>query len=266
MTLVFCGLGLNPEDLTQRIHQQLKKADIVYLDGYTSFFSGMTRSSGSLKDQLSTILERPIILAERHLFEEESNNIIDLLTKGKKIVILVPGDPFSATTHVSIWEQAVKKGIPVSVFHNTSILSAAPSISGLHPYKFGRVATVTFPENPSQYPYEIVCANLTIDAHTLLLHDIDVPNHRFLVVDEALNYILQMEQKLGKSGGKISKDTPCIGLFSVGSSDCFVRAGKLSDVEQFDWSNVGPPQCTIICASLHPTELDSVRILHSATF
>ena len=264
MTLVFCGLGLNPEDLTQRMHTELKKAEIVYLDGYTSIFSSGVFSPEDLRDYLSQVLKCPIVLAERHWFEEDSDKILGVLAEGRNVAIIVPGDPFSATTHVSIWEQAVRRGISVEIFHNTSILSAAPSISGLHPYKFGRVATVTFPDNFSQYPYEIVCANLTIDAHTLLLHDIDVPRNRFLTVDEALNYLLQMEQKFEKSGGKISKNTPCLGLFSVGSSDCFVCAGKISDVLEIDWSNIGPPQCTIICASLHPTELDAIKILHSA--
>ena len=82
MTLVFCGLGLNPEDLTQRMHTELKKADIVYLDGYTSIFSSGVLSSEDLRDNLSQVLNRPIVLAERHLLEWQAwleGEYIDLI-------------------------------------------------------------------------------------------------------------------------------------------------------------------------------------------
>ena len=56
-------------------------------------------------------------------------------------------------------KRAKEQGITTMIIHNTSILSAVPSHLGLSAYRFGRTATLPFPENKSFYPYDIVAGN-----------------------------------------------------------------------------------------------------------
>ncbi len=76
-----------------------------------------------------------------------------------KAVFLVPGDPFIATTHVTLRIDAEKQGIKTRIVHGTSIMSAIVSLSGLHNYKFGKTVTVPFPENFSETPYNVIAQN-----------------------------------------------------------------------------------------------------------
>ena len=86
------------------------------------------------------------LLARREL-EEENGKVILEAAKTGKTVFLVPGDPFIATTHVTLRIDAEKQGIKTRIVHGTSIMSAIVSLSGLHNYKFGKTVTVPFPEN-----------------------------------------------------------------------------------------------------------------------
>ena len=86
--------------------------------------------------------------------------ILEAAKKGKA-VFLVPGDPFIATTHVTLRIDAEKQGIKTRIVHGTSIISAIVSLSGLHNYKFGKTVTIPFPENFSETPYNVIAQNKT---------------------------------------------------------------------------------------------------------
>ena len=89
-------------------------------------------------------------LLERRNLEDEGGKAILQAAKIGKTVFLVPGDPFIATTHVTLRIDAEKQGIHTRIVHGTSIMSAIVSLSGLHNYKFGKTVTVPFPENLSR--------------------------------------------------------------------------------------------------------------------
>lgn len=66
---------------------------------------------------------RSLIIADRDLVEQGSDDIL-LDAQTENIVLLVVGDPFSATTHTDLFLRAKKTNISCKVVHNASIMNA----------------------------------------------------------------------------------------------------------------------------------------------
>ncbi|RLE55367.1 MAG: diphthine synthase, partial [Candidatus Methanomethylicota archaeon] len=166
--LVFIGLGLNSEkDMSLEGLEAAKNADKVYIDTYTSFMPGLSLA------RLEEIIGKKIIKLKRKDIESpKANEILEAASAGD-VALLVPGDPFVATTHMQLRLEAERRGIKTRVIHASSIFSAIPGETGLFSYKFGRAVTVTFPhgEHISETPYDVVKENLERGLHTLLLLD-----------------------------------------------------------------------------------------------
>ena len=108
-------------------------------------------------------------LVSRRDLEEENGTVILQAAESGKTVFLVPGDPFIATTHVTLRIDAEKHGVKTRVVHGASIISAIVSLSGLHNYKFGKTVTVPFPDNFSATPYDVIVQNKKSGLQTLCL-------------------------------------------------------------------------------------------------
>ncbi len=255
--LTFVGLGLyDCTDLTLRGLEALKKADKVYLDTYTSVVPGFSI------EKLERLVDRKITPVTREVLE--GNGVYSILreAKEKKIVILVPGDPFIATTHISIRLEAENMGIKTEVIHASSIVSSAVSEAGLQVYKFGKVVTLVYPDpEVGFYPissYEVLRDNFNRKLHTLFL--LDLKEDRKMTIRDAVNVLYLLEEKVG--GGLISSETLGIGLARVGSPDAVIKAGALEDLEKYDFGL--PPHTLIIPGSLHPMEAEALVLLCGA--
>lgn len=168
MVLTFVGLGLWDEmDITLRGLEAVKSADVVYAEFYTS------RLSTSV-ERIEKVTGKKISVLERKHLEEESRKLIEE-AKTKNVVVLVAGDPMIATTHSSIMVDAKRMGVDVSVIHNASIVSAIAGITGLHIYRFGKIATISYPYGDviPRTPLDVIKQNHSINAHTLLLLDLN---------------------------------------------------------------------------------------------
>ncbi len=251
--LFFIGLGLGDlKSLPLKGYYVLKSCDLILLDAYTNFFDL------TIPPELTNL---DIKMVSRQELEDNSQEILKE-AKTKKVALLIPGDPFLATTHVTLRMEAIQQGIPHEVIHNASIFSAAPSITGLSAYRFGKVATIPFPENKSSYPYDVCAQNLAIDAHTLFLLDIDVKKNRFLNVVEGLEHLLEVEKT--KNQGVITPTAVFIGLCKIGTPSAIVKAGTIDDFlgHRKFWKEMGAPQALVRCAnSLHFAEKDALRVL-----
>ena len=94
MTLYFIGIGLNDEkDISVKGLELVKKADIVYLENYTS------KNNCNIR-YLEELYGKKIILADRKLVEIDAENTILWKAKTKEVAFLVVVDVFSATTHM----------------------------------------------------------------------------------------------------------------------------------------------------------------------
>src|SRR3989339_2136949 len=183
--LTLIGLGLNDEkDISIKGLEIVKNADIVYLENYTS-------SLQCSKQALDKFYGKEIQLLEREVLEDATAILSQAAYNN--IVLLIVGDVFSATTHISLFQEAKQKGIEVKVVHNASVLTAI-GITGLQLYKFGKTTSIPFLEDHPQLetPYLVLKENQQQGLHTLMLLDLKPELHQFLTVNGALEILLQI--------------------------------------------------------------------------
>ena len=86
--LYLIGLGLGDEkDVTVKGHEAIKACDLVFLEAYTSIL-------GVPKERLEETYGTEIQFAYRETVESESEKILEPAKAGKKVALLVVGDPF----------------------------------------------------------------------------------------------------------------------------------------------------------------------------
>lgn len=247
--LVFIGLGLNDEKgISLNGLEEAKAADYVFMENYTSLMPdfNLKRFEALLGKQVHEVSRRDL---------EEGNGaaILEAAKKGKA-VFLVPGDPFIATTHVTLRIDAEKQGIKTHIIHGASIISAIISLSGLHNYKFGKTVTVPFPENFSETPYNVIAQNKKLGLHTLCLLDLKAAENQYLSINQAIASLSEVEKK--KQEGIAAPDVPVVGVARAGSKNPTLKADYLKDIVNFDFGE--PPYTLIFPGDLHFMEVEAL--------
>jgi diphthine synthase len=236
--LAFVGLGLHDEkDITVRGMEEISGADVVFSESYTSRLSegAISRLSESTGKEVRMLSRKEV---------EDASAILDSCM-GRRVAFLVVGDPLTATTHVDLRLRAHRLFVETVVVHAPSAITAVPGILGLQHYKFGRVATLPYPQEgylPTS-PCEMILENLGRGLHSLVLLDIDSENDRYMTANEGMRLLLEMSSKLGERETRISEDTMVCVVARAGSTDCVASAGKLEDMRL---RNFGPPLHTIV--------------------
>jgi diphthine synthase len=247
--LVFVGLGLNDEKgITVKGLEETKSADVVFMENYTS------RMPDFSLERFEALCGRKVQMITRQMLEEENGELILQAAKVGKAVFLVPGDPFIATTHVTLRIDAEKQGIKTRIVHGTSIMSAIISLSGLHNYKFGKTVTIPFPENFSETPYNVIAQNKKIGLHTLCLLDLKAKENQYLTINQAIKMLQEVEAK--RKGEVITSQTVAVGIARAGSDHPTLKADFIADLAGFDFGE--PPYSLIIPGDLHFMEVDSL--------
>ena len=249
------GLGLNDEKGIS-IHglEEAKTADSVFMELYTSLLPDFSL------ERFEALLGKTITTLSRRNFEEENGKLIlDAANRGRT-VLLVPGDPFVATTHIALRIDAEKLGIRTRIVHGASIISAIIGISGLHNYKFGKTVTVPFPENFSETPYNVIAQNKKLGLHTLCLLDLKAEENRFLTIREGLEYLLSIEHR--RIENIITSEAIAVGVARVGSDSPSLRADFARNLLKFDFG--GPPHSLILTGQLHFMEIEALINLAGA--
>ena len=256
--IVFVGLGLSSEkDISLKGLEEIKTASYVFIETYTSFMPNLSieRLERLCGKRLETV-------SRRELEEENGEKILNAAMKGKA-VLLVPGDPLIATTHITLRIQAEKMGIKTRIVHGASIISAAIGLSGLHNYKFGKTVTIPFPEGSylPETPYHVIQQNKQLGLHTLCLLDVKAGKKMFMTINQALGILRRLEDKIGKK--LISDKTLTVGIARAGAEDCKVRAGALKELEKYDFGE--PPHTLIFPGRLHFMEAEALKVLAGAS-
>lgn len=252
--LLFVGLGLFDEkDLTVRALEELARCEILFAEEYTSRWG-----EGALR-RLSDRLGRPVELLDRE-HAEEGGKVLTALEGHARVALLVVGEPFAATTHVSLRLSVEEKGHAWRVLHNASILTAAASLAGLSHYRFGRTVSLPRPVpgfRPTS-PYDLLLANWRAELHTLVLLDLDPKAGVFLLAGEALQLLAEMERE--KKGELFLPDRRVVVVARAGSPTASVHVGRMADLRGKDF---GPPlHCLIVPGpSLHFVEEEALRRL-----
>lgn len=256
MMLVIAGLGLyGLRDITLGVQEYIRKADKIFVELYTSIIPGFELQ------ELEALSGKSIRVVKRS--DLEGRWIQELLdaARDKLVVLLAPGDPFIATTHMSLKLEAIKKGIRVTCLPAPSVINAVSASTGLDFYKFCRPVTIVKPQDfyfPST-PYFVLMENLMKGAHTLFLLDIDVERGYAMDISEALKVLVELEKRENK--GIIDENTLFVAVSQASSPNEVVRAFKLSD----SFCSGSPPHVLIIPGILNPVEAEALQVLAGAT-
>jgi len=251
--IVFVGLGLNDE-MGISLHglEVVKTADTVFIELYTSFMPNF-----SIK-RFEEISGKKLNVVSRRELEEKNGEIILKAAEKGKAVLLVPGDPLIATTHIALRIEAERRGIKTRLVHGSSILSAVMGLSGLHNYKFGKSVTIPFPdETLSETPYEVIAQNNKLGLHTLCLLDIKAEEKRYLSICESLDLLLKIEEKRKKR--IVTTNTLVVGIARAGSNNPTVKADSVKKLLNYDFGE--PPYSIIFPGKLHFMEAEALIVL-----
>ena len=236
--LYLIGLGLNNEkDISIKGLEAIKKCKEIYLENYTSKLQVS-------KKALEKFYKKKIIEADRNLIE---NNFDEIIKKAKNtnITLLIIGDVFSATTHISIYNRCKELNSKVEVINNSSILNAV-GIVGLELYKFGKITSIPF-NLDVKAPIGVINSNLRNDSHTLILLDLDIEKNKFLTIKEACEYLIKNNIK-----------EKVIACARISSKNFMIKYGSLEKIRDINFGK--PPYCLIIPSkNLHFVEEESLN-------
>ncbi len=247
--LIFVGLGLNDEmGISLSGLKEAKSADQVFMETYTSLLPDFSMA------HLEEMVGKPVQVLSRHDLEDDNGKRIFAAAENGKAVFLIPGDPFIATTHVTLRIEAVKRNIQTRIIHGASIISAIIGLSGLHNYKFGKTVTIPFRENFSETPYNVIAQNKQLGLHTLCLLDLKVDEKRYLPIKDALTMLREIEQE--KQQGIAADDAFAVGVARAGSKTPTLKADFIADLANFDFGE--PPMSLIFTGQLHFMEADAL--------
>ena len=253
--LVFVGLGLNDEKgISLNGLEEIKTAETVFMELYTSLMPNFSL------ERFQKLCGKQVQLISRRELEEENGKVILTAAERGKTVFLIPGDPFIATTHVTLRIEAEKHEIKTRIIHGASIISAIIGLSGLHNYKFGKTVTVPFPENSSETPYNVIEQNKKLGIHTLCLLDLKAEEKRFLSINQALTALLRVEEK--KKNNVIIPETVAVGVARAGSNEPTLKADFIKNLLTFDFGE--PPYSLIFTGDLHFMEAEALIVLANA--
>ena len=234
--LYLIGLGLNVDGISKYGLEIVKRCKRVYIENYTVDFP---YSEGELAD----VMGKKLISADRDKVEG-----LSLVDEAKKmdVALLIYGSPLSATTHITLLQEAKRLGIKTKVLHSGSIFDAI-AVTGLQLYKFGKVASMPAwkPNFTPDSFMEIVKDNQKINAHSLILIDIG------LEFPEALE---QLKESAEKHKINIKKFLVCQAL---GTKNQKILYKKIEDFELF--TGVKQPYCIILPSKLHFVEKEVLK-------
>ncbi|XP_076068193.1 diphthine methyl ester synthase isoform X2 [Oratosquilla oratoria] len=264
------GLGLGqPKDITIKGLEMVKGADRVFLEAYTSVMTGG-------KEALEKFFGREIIEADREMVEQKPEKILEGAKEGGKVVVLVVGDPLSATTHSDLVTCAIDEGIGVSLVHNASIFNAV-GCCGLQLYTFGETVSIPLWQDSwkPQCFYDKICQNLESGWHTLCLLDIKVKEKsdenlvkgrnvlelpRFMTAAQAAAQLLAIIKSTEEAGKEsvLQSDQQVIGLARVGTKTEKMRTATLEEMAHTDLGD--PLHSLVIVGETHPMEQEFVNM------
>lgn len=212
--LAFVGLGLAfRESLTNAAIETLRSADAAYLENYTSPLLGLDLQ------QLESLIGKKLVVLERNGLEGKGITKFLDSAAGRNVALATAGDPFIATTHISLRNDAKARGFDVIYIPGVSAYTTAFSLSGLQIYRAGPPATIVTPSglyHPTSQ-FSKAFRNLAQGLHTLFFLDVDLPHRKFMTFSEGA----ELFGKAIHAKGLLASEVLGIGLSRLGSREQF---------------------------------------------
>lgn len=234
--LYIIGLGLNERSITKQGLDVIKKCKRVYLENYTVDFPYN-------HIQIEELIGKKIISTNRE--KVESLELVDEAQK-LNIAFLVYGSPLTATTHISLIEEAKNMKVRYKIIYNASVFDAVAE-TGLQLYKFGKITSMPAWKKsfaPDSF-MKIVQQNLSQEAHSLILVDIGL---------EFQNALEQLKKSANNYKIPLKKLIVCQ---SLGTKNQKIFYKSLEELEKF--TGVRKPYCIILPSKLHFVEKESLE-------
>ncbi len=248
MALYFVGLGLYDErDVTLKGLETIRRCDKVFAEFYTSLMAGTTI------ERIEKLVGKRVTRLNREDVEMKFERIVLPEARHRDVAFLTAGDPMVATTHADLRIRAKRAGVKSHVIHAPSVYSAV-AVTGLQIYKFGKSATVAYPERnwfPTSH-YDVIVENRERGLHTLLFLDIKADQGRYMTANEAMDILLRIEEM--KKAGAFTPETLVVVLARAGSLDPTIRAGHVGDMLKENFG--GQPHILIVPGRLHIVEAE----------
>jgi diphthine synthase len=212
--------------------------------------------------KLEKLSKKKISMVSRRDLEEEAGRKILEAAKRGVTVLLVPGDPLIATTHIDLRIRAEKQGIKTRIVHGASIISAVIGLSGLQNYKYGRSVTIPFTDQISgvETPYRVIMENKRRSLHTLCFLDIKAEEKRYMTIQHALETLLAFEKIKRKR--VVTPNTLAVGIARAGSNNPTVKADYVLKLISYDFGP--PPHSLVFPGKLHFMEAEALITLAEA--
>ncbi len=229
--LYLIGLGLSYDGISERGLRIARRCKKIYLESYTVDFPY------SLK-KLEEVLQKKITPLSRE--EVEGLSLIGEASK-KDVALLIYGSPLTATTHITLLNEAKNSKVKYEVIYAGSVIDAVGE-SGLQIYKFGKIASMpAWTENytPDSFA-KIVHQNLSQEAHSLILIDIGL---------DFQTALQQLKIAFESHKIKLKKFLVCQAL---GTKNSHIHYKTFE--EFLDFEKVRKPYCIIIPGKLHFAE------------
>jgi diphthine synthase len=253
--LILVGAGLSTDLITLRGIKRISEADVVYVDSYTSV------TLGDLRSFIRSQTGKEVLLLKREDIEERYFEVlIRPALEGRKVVLVVPGNPLDATTHVALLSEASKRGVEFEVVPAPGIIPNALTMSGLMIYKMGKIVTLTYPKSGilSEYPYDVIKDNDLRNLHTPLLTEIDLEKGIKMQVREAVEILLLLEERKGE--GIVKESRKAIAVSGLGWDKQRICFGALKDLAKLA-DHEGPHTLIITSPKMHFLEEEVAQII-----
>lgn len=244
--LYLIGTGLYYlNDLPLRAINEMKECDEVLLERYTNL------NDISFLKELEKDIGKKIEVVGREVME--SDIILEKAAK-EKLAVLIPGDPFAATTHFSLIQECKKRGITTRIFHSSSIFTAAGE-TGLSLYKFGGTTSIPIYSehfHPESF-FDVIEKNIECGYHSLVL--LEVKNkEEFVEPYKAIEILKEIERK---KEIKIINWENVIAISKIGSDSQRIVKANNTEIK-----NLEPPCSLIITGKLNENEKEALKTIN----
>lgn len=248
-SVTFVGLGLNDEKgMSLEGLEEARRSGAVFAEFYTNPMTGLDLS------RLEALIGKKLQILDRAKLEDDSGREIIRTAQDRSVVLLVPGDPMIATTHVSLRLSLAKQGIKSRIIHAASIMSAICGATGLQSYKFGKAITIPYDDPLPQSVIDTISDNRSRGLHSLLLLDVKADRDKQLTIPQAI-------EKIGRARTDMN-EMLAVGAARIGARDEKVKAAKMRRLIQEDFG--GTPHSIVAVGKLHFMEAEALKVIGGA--
>ncbi len=231
--LYLIGLGLNVDGISKYGLSIVKRCKKIYLEDYTVEFPYS-------KGELIEVIGKKMVPVDRDFVE--SLKIVDEADR-MDVALLIYGSPLTATTHITLIQEAKRSGIRYKVIYNASVFDAVAE-TGLQLYKFGKIVSMPKfePEKgftPDSF-MKTIQENSSMKAHSLILVDIGL---------EFQDALQQLKKSARNHEIKLKKIIVCQALGTKKKKILYRDVDVLENYE-----GIKSPFCIIIPSKLHFVE------------